>query len=72
MFLLMKLSTLSKALIKKGKSDHYYMNIYEDEVLWDYRDYDVKFDNTFLKAKIEEIDEAHSYFEQFMENVTYD
>lgn len=52
---------------KTGKSDHYYMDYDEHEMIWDYRNYNIEYDNALLKGKIEQIAEAYSYFEQFLE-----
>lgn len=57
---------------RNGKSDHFYMNFFEHEMLWDYRDYSIKSDNIFLKGRTEQIAETYSYFEQFKENVNYE
>lgn len=49
------------------KSNHYYMDYFEREMIWDYRNYNIEYDNALLKGKIEQIAEAYSYFEQFLE-----
>lgn len=50
-----------------GKSDHYYMDYDEQEMIWDYRNYNIEYDNALLKGKIEQIADGYSYFEQFLE-----
>lgn len=43
------------------------MDYCEQEMMWDYRNYNIEYDNALLKGKIEQIAEAYSYFEQFLE-----
>lgn len=52
---------------KTGKSDHYYMGFDEREMILDYRNYNIDYDNALLKGKIEQIANSYSYFEQFLE-----
>ena len=56
-----------KKIDEKGKSTHTYMDRYEQEMIWDYRDYRIDFDNALLKGEIAQIEEGYSYFEQFLE-----
>ena len=51
---------------KNGKSDYYYIAEDDYEVIWDYRDYEIRYDNMSLKGKIERIAEGYSEFEEFM------
>lgn len=52
---------------KNGKSDYKYLTRYENEIIWDYRNYNLENDNCLLKIEIDMIAENYSYFEQFME-----
>lgn len=56
-----------KQIDKTGKSEHYVQTEYGSEYLWDYRDYRLDLDNGLLKGEIAQIEDAYSYFEQFME-----
>lgn len=51
---------------KKGESTHTYLTRYEDECLWDYRDFDLKCENILLKGIIEEIAEGYEVFDEYM------
>jgi hypothetical protein len=50
-----ELKEIVEDIEKKGYSDHYYTPGYERTMKYDYRDYDIKFDNTLLKGTILEI-----------------
>ncbi|MBQ8000858.1 MAG: hypothetical protein IJ298_06500 [Ruminococcus sp.] len=50
-----------------GKSDYRYLTKYNSELIWDYRDYRLDLDNGLLKGEIEQLEDAYSYFEQFLE-----
>lgn len=52
---------------KNGSSVYTYLNKYEDEVIWDYRDYDLKTDNLLLKGEIARIAEGYSAFEAYLD-----
>lgn len=56
-----------KRIDKTGKTNHYYLDKYENRVLWDYRDYKLEIDNLLLKGEISKIAEGYSYFKQFIE-----
>lgn len=49
---------------KTGKSTHTYQTQYGDEIVWDYRKYDMKADNILLKGEIAKIADGYSYFEE--------
>ncbi|MBE6700407.1 MAG: plasmid pRiA4b ORF-3 family protein [Ruminococcaceae bacterium] len=51
---------------KKGKSTHTYLTRYEDECLWDYRDFDLKYENIMLKGVIKRIAEGYEVFDEYM------
>lgn len=55
-----------KQIDKTGKSEHSVQTEYGSQ-FWDYRDYRLDLDNGLLKGKIARIEDAYSYFEQFME-----
>lgn len=52
---------------KNGSSAYTYLTKYENEVIWDYRDYDLKTDNLLLKGEIERITECYSAFEAYLD-----
>lgn len=56
-----------KDIDKTGNFEHMYPTKYNSELKWDYRDYDLNGDNCLLKGEIARIEDAYSYFEQFME-----
>ena len=51
---------------KTGESTHTYLTQYGDELIWDYRKYDMEADNILLKGEIAKIAEGYSYFEELM------
>lgn len=51
---------------KTGKSTNTYMTQYGDELIWDYREYDIKADNILLKGEIAKIAEGYAPFEDLM------
>lgn len=55
-----------KQIDKTGKSEHSVQTEYGSQ-FWDYRDYRLDLDNGLLKGEIARIEDAYSYFEQFME-----
>lgn len=55
-----------KDIDKTGKSEHSVQTEYGSQ-FWDYRDYRLDLDNGLLKGEIARIEDAYSYFEQFME-----
>lgn len=55
-----------KQIDKTGKSEHSVQTEYGSQ-FWDYRDYSLDLDNGLLKGEIARIEDAYSYFEQFME-----
>ncbi|MDO5123851.1 MAG: hypothetical protein Q4D44_04200 [Eubacteriales bacterium] len=55
-----------KQIDKTGKSEHSVQTKYGSQ-FWDYRDYRLDLDNGLLKGEIARIEDAYSYFEQFME-----
>lgn len=58
-----------KQIDKTGKSDYRCQSKYGNfEYTWDYRDYRIDYDNALLKGEIEQIEDAYSYFEQFIED----
>lgn len=52
---------------KNGSSAYTYLTKYENEVIWDYRDYDLKADNILLKGEIARIAEGYSAFEAYLD-----
>lgn len=36
-------------------------------MIWDYRNYNIEYDNALLKGQIEQIADEYLYFEQFLE-----
>lgn len=52
---------------KNGCSAYTYLTRYENEVIWDYRDYDLKTDNLLLKGEIARIAEGYSAFEAYLD-----
>lgn len=55
-----------KQIDKTGKSEHSVQTEYGSQ-FWDYRDNRLDLDNGLLKGEIARIEDAYSYFEQFME-----
>ena len=52
---------------KNGSSAYTYLTKYENEVIWDYRDYDLKTDNILLKGEMARIAEGYSAFEAYLD-----
>ena len=51
---------------RNGKSTHTYMTEFGDELVWDYRNYDIKADNILLKGEIAKIADGYAPFEELM------
>ena len=58
---------LIKKTDKNGKSDFIMESSLGHEYVWDYRNYSLDYDNCLLKVQTEQIEDAYSYFEQFLE-----
>ena len=54
-----ELMEIIKATDKNGKSDFKVRVSDNHEITWDYRDYDIKYDNAFLKVEISAIQEGY-------------
>ena len=52
---------------KNGTSVYTYFTKHETEMIWYYRNYDLKADNTLLKGEIEQIAECYSVFEAYLD-----
>lgn len=51
---------------EKGKSEHYYTPGYEKDEIYDYRNYDIEYDNCFLKEKFKNIKDGYERHESLL------
>ena len=59
-----ELANIVKETDKLGKSNFYFTPGYEREMIYDYRNYDIKIDNVLLKGRMERIKEKYEYYEE--------